>query len=87
MLIAGAGLAIMITASVFARRTGIAAPLLLVALGIAASYLPGAPTIHVEPELVLAGVLSVVIFPLLARRLLAPEARSTLPVFDDRDSL
>ena len=37
--------------------------------------------------LVLAGVLSVVIFPLLARRLLAPEARSTLPVFDDRDSL
>ena len=37
--------------------------------------------------LVLAGVLSVVVFPLLARRLLAPEARSTLPVFDDRDSL
>ncbi len=34
-----------------------------------------------------AGVLSVVMCPWLARRLLAPEARSTLPVCDDRDSL
>ncbi|WP_343984092.1 sodium:proton antiporter [Kribbella koreensis] len=57
LLVAGAGLAIMITASVFARRTGVAAPLLLVGLGIGASYLPGTPVIHVEPELILAGVL------------------------------
>lgn len=57
MLIAGAGLAIMVVASVFSRRTGVAAPLLLVALGIGTSYLPGTPTIHLEPELVLAGVL------------------------------
>ncbi|WP_350276324.1 sodium:proton antiporter [Kribbella sp. HUAS MG21] len=57
VLIAGAGLAIMIAASVFARRTGVAAPLLLVALGIGASYLPGTPTIHIEPEIILAGVL------------------------------
>lgn len=48
LLIAGAGLAIMIAASVFSRRTGVAAPLLLVALGIGASYLPGTPTITVE---------------------------------------
>lgn len=47
----------MIAASVFSRRTGVAAPLLLVGLGIGASYLPGAPTIHMDPELVLAGVL------------------------------
>lgn len=57
VLIAGAGLAIMIAASVFARRTGVAAPLLLVALGIAASYLPSTPAIHLEPEIILAGVL------------------------------
>jgi len=57
VLIAGAALAIMIAASVFARRTGVAAPLLLVGLGIGASYLPAAPTVHVEPELILAGVL------------------------------
>src|SRR5689334_6817470 len=47
----------MIAASVFARRTGVAAPLLLVALGIGASYLPGTPVIHIEPEIILAGVL------------------------------
>ncbi|GAA3095925.1 CPA1 family monovalent cation:H+ antiporter [Kribbella aluminosa] len=57
VLIAGAGLAIMIAASVFARRTGVAAPLLLVALGIGASYLPSTPAIHIEPEIILAGVL------------------------------
>ncbi|ROO86873.1 sodium/proton antiporter (CPA1 family) [Actinocorallia herbida] len=57
VLIAGAALAIMIAASVFARRTGVAAPLLLVGLGIAASYLPSTPVIHLEPEWVLAGVL------------------------------
>lgn len=57
LLIVGAALAIMIAASVFARRTGVAAPLLLVGLGIGASYLPGAPEIEIEPELILAGVL------------------------------
>jgi CPA1 family monovalent cation:H+ antiporter len=57
LVVAGAGLAIMIAASVFARRTGVAAPLLLVALGIGASYLPSTPAIHIEPEIILAGVL------------------------------
>ncbi|MFI5624366.1 cation:proton antiporter [Nocardioides sp. NPDC051685] len=57
LLIAGAALGIMIAASVFARRTGVAAPLLLVGLGIGASYLPGAPQIALDPELILAGVL------------------------------
>lgn len=57
MLIGGVALAIMIAASVFARRTGVAAPLLLVALGIGASYLPSTPAIHIEPEIILAGVL------------------------------
>ena len=77
LLIAGAGLAIMIAASVFSRRTGVAAPLLLVGLGIAASYLPGAPTIEVEPELVLAGVLP----PLLY------SSAVNLPVIDVRRNL
>ncbi len=57
LLIVGAALAIMITASVFSRRTGVATPLLLVVLGIGASYLPSTPVITFHPELVLAGVL------------------------------
>ncbi len=67
----------MIAASVFARRTGIAAPLLLVALGIGASYLPSTPTIHLEPEIILAGVLP----PLLY------SSAVQLPVLDIRRNL
>jgi NhaP-type Na+/H+ or K+/H+ antiporter len=74
LLVAGAGLAIMIAASVFARRTGVAAPLLLVGLGIAASYLPSTPTIHVEPELILAGVVPPLLYASAAQ----------LPVLDVR---
>lgn len=77
MLIAAAGLAIMIAASVFSRRTGVAAPLLLVGLGIGASYLPNTPTIHVAPELILAGVLP----PLLY------SSAVNLPVIDVRRNL
>ncbi|WGX97227.1 sodium:proton antiporter [Nocardioides sp. L-11A] len=57
VVIAGAGLGISIAAAAFARRTGVAAPLLLVALGIAASLVPGTPILEVDPELILAGVL------------------------------
>ncbi|MEU6850570.1 sodium:proton antiporter [Actinacidiphila alni] len=62
LLVAAAALAIMICASVFARRTGVATPLLLVILGIGASALPGTPTVHIEPELVLAGVLPTLLY-------------------------
>ncbi|MEI7056303.1 sodium:proton antiporter [Nocardioides sp. CCNWLW239] len=77
LLIVGAALAIMIAASVFSRRTGVAAPLLLVGLGIGASYLPGAPQIELDPELILAGVLP----PLLY------SSAVNLPVIDFRRNL
>ncbi len=38
-------------------RIGIAAPLLLVALGVIASAVPGVPEVEVDPEVILAGVL------------------------------
>ncbi|GAA4194069.1 sodium:proton antiporter [Gryllotalpicola kribbensis] len=44
-------------ASVFGPRLGIAAPLVLVAVGVGASFLPFFAHVHVEPELILAGVL------------------------------
>lgn len=56
-LIVGGGLAVILSAAVLSRRTGVAAPLLLLGLGIAASYVPTMPEIEVDPELVLAGVL------------------------------
>ena len=50
-------LAVIVGASLLSRRTGIAAPLLLVALGIGASFVPAVPDVLIEPEWVLAGVL------------------------------
>lgn len=77
LLVAAAALAIMVIASVFSRRTGVAAPLLLVGLGIGASYLPHTPAIHVDPQLILAGVLP----PLLY------SSAVNLPVIDIRRNL
>ncbi|CAM3105562.1 cation:proton antiporter [Skermania piniformis] len=56
-VLVGAALGIIIVAAVFARRTGIAAPLLLVGLGIAASYVPTLPEIEIDPEIILVCVL------------------------------
>jgi CPA1 family monovalent cation:H+ antiporter len=44
-------------ASVFGPRLGIAAPLVLVAVGVGASFIPLFGSVHIEPELILAGVL------------------------------
>ena len=77
LIVGAVALAIMITASVFSRRTGVATPLLLVALGIGASYLPATPTVHVEPELVLAGVLPLLLY----------SSAVQLPVIDVRRNL
>jgi CPA1 family monovalent cation:H+ antiporter len=40
-----------------ARRLGLSAPLALVVVGLLASYVPGVPEYHVEPEVVLIGFL------------------------------
>ncbi len=40
-----------------ARRLGLSAPLVLVVVGLLASFVPGVPEYHVEPELVLIGFL------------------------------
>jgi len=51
------GVLVIVAVSAISPRIGIAAPLSLVAAGVALSYAPGVPTIDVEPEIILAGVL------------------------------
>ncbi|WP_207835915.1 cation:proton antiporter [Williamsia soli] len=46
-----------VAVAVFAGRLGVAAPLLLVIVGVGLSFVPGVPDLEVEPELILAGVL------------------------------
>ncbi len=71
------GLAVLIVSTVLSRRTGIAAPLLLVLLGLAASAWPAFPTIQLEPEWILAGVLPPLLYSSSVR----------LPVIDLRRNL
>jgi Na+/H+ antiporter len=40
-----------------ARRLGLSAPLVLVVVGVLASYVPGVPEYHLDPEVVLIGLL------------------------------
>jgi len=52
------GLAVAVLAfTALADRVGVPAPLLLIAVGIGASYLPGMPEVHLRPEVVLLGLL------------------------------
>ena len=49
--------AVVLAGVALADRVRAPAPLLLIAVGIAGSYLPAVPTIHLEPEVVLLGLL------------------------------
>ncbi len=77
LLVAVAALAVVIGCSVLSRRTGIAAPLLLLVLGIGGSFIPGVPQVLIEPEWILAGVLPPLLYSSAVR----------LPVMDLRRNL
>jgi CPA1 family monovalent cation:H+ antiporter len=49
--------AAVLAGSALATRLRFPAPLLLIAAGVAASYVPGIPEVHLEPEIVLLGLL------------------------------
>jgi len=51
------GLLVIAAATVFGPRLGVAAPLVLVAIGVAASFLPAFGSVEIEPEWILEGVL------------------------------
>ncbi|BDZ41828.1 peptidase [Paraoerskovia sediminicola] len=56
-LMALGGVLVIVAVTVLAPRAGVAAPLVLVAVGIAASFVPGVPSVDLSPEVILAGVL------------------------------
>jgi len=57
LIIAVAGLLAVATTTAVAPRLRVAAPLLLVVLGIVLSFLPAVPVVDVDPEWIIAGVL------------------------------
>jgi len=77
ILMAGTAVLVLVAATGVSRRIGVAAPLLLVAVGAALSYVPGAPAIHLQAE----WILLVVLPPLLYGAAVA------FPVIDFRRNL
>ncbi len=56
-LVAVLGVVAIVAVAAFSERLGLAAPLSLVLVGIALSFIPGVPHPEIEPEWILAGVL------------------------------
>lgn len=57
LIVIVAGIVVIAAATVLSPRLGIASPLLLVAIGVGASFLPVFENVTIEPEWILAGVL------------------------------
>ena len=53
---------VIVAVASIAPRLGVAAPILLVLLGIAASYVPGVPTFELDPHLILTVVLPPILY-------------------------
>ena len=51
------GILCVVTFSALAERLRTSAPLILILVGIVASYVPGVPEVQLEPALVLVGIL------------------------------
>lgn len=76
-LLALVGVLIIVAVSTFAPKLGVAAPLVLVVVGIAASFIPGVPDVEVPPEIILAFVLPPILY----------SAAVNVPIVDFRRNL
>lgn len=61
-LIAVVGVVAVVAVAAVARRVGVAAPLILVVVGIGLSWTPGMPHLEVEPDLILTVVLPPILY-------------------------
>lgn len=77
LLIAAGVLALIVALSLLSSRIGIAAPLVLVVVGVGIGYVPGIPLVEIDPSIILVGVLP----PLLY------SAAVNVPVIDLRRNL
>lgn len=71
-------LAIVLAVAFFAgasRRLGLAPPLVLVVVGVAASFIPGVPEVELEPELILVGILPPLLYAAAIRTSLVDFAK------------
>jgi monovalent cation/hydrogen antiporter len=78
VLVQGVGLvAIIVIAAALARRLGLLAPIVLVVIGLVLSFVPGLPEFHLDPEVVLVGILPPLIY-VSAKEISAPDFKFNL---------
>ena len=71
---------VLISASIVGGRIGIAAPLLLVVVGVGIGYLPIVPPVHVNPEIILVGVLPPLLYSAAVNTPLIDMRRNLRPI-------
>src|SRR6478752_847575 len=54
--------AVIVAVAAFSKKLGVAAPIILVVVGVGLSYLPGVPDIEVPHEIILDGVLPPILY-------------------------
>jgi NhaP-type Na+/H+ or K+/H+ antiporter len=62
LLVAVLAAVVVIAVTALAPRAGVAAPLVLVLIGVAVSFVPAIPAIEIDPEVILAGVLPALLY-------------------------
>ncbi|MFI5496111.1 Na+/H+ antiporter [Actinoplanes sp. NPDC051859] len=72
--------AICVLGAALARRLGFIAPLVLLVAGLGLSFVPGLPEVHVEPELVLIGILPPLLYVAALQTNLVAFRRALRPI-------
>ena len=74
------GVVVIAVSTVLARRLGVAGPLILVAIGLGAAWLPFIPPVEVDPELILVGVLPPLLYAAAVRLPAVEFRRDFIPI-------
>ena len=79
-MIAVAAVVVLVGTSILGSRIGVAAPLILVIVGIGAGYLPFVPHVEIDPEIILIGVLPPLLYSAAVNVPLVDFRRNLRPV-------
>lgn len=74
------GIAVLVAVSVLSRRVGVAAPLILVVVGIGLSFIPGVPSFSIPDEWILTGILPPLLYAAALKTPVTDFRRNLTPI-------
>ena len=74
------GIAVLVAVAVLSKRVGVAAPLILVVVGIVLSFVPGVPSFRIPDEWILAGVLPPLLYAAAIKTPVTDFRRNLTPI-------